>query len=471
MESEEFDRWHAAMSAKNYATALTVIPLPTPAPSATRANHPQNLTKGSFSEGASKSIAARKRKETATSEQRHKDEGETGAAGPDHIIPQGPVVMQHRLRNNLDYWKTFTKSQLVLSWIEHGFGLRWLSTTGAPAPAKFTNQPSAYEHSSFVSNQVDEMLEAGSIIQHFSAPTVISPLGVVAKKGTDKFRLIWDGRYVNEHIIVPKFKYDGLESLSDILQRNDFMVVVDFSKGYHHIDLHPDFYQFFGFEWQGLFYTYTSLPFGLASACWAFTKVTRELVYKWRATGHRCTGYLDDSLHAGQDQEALQRIMTTYIFPDLEACGFVINWKKTKIVPQQSKKYLGMIISTVDNCMVVPHERYEGLMDLLKEALTRAEACPIKILERITGNIISMFWAFGPLSRLMTMSIYADMNTRLRAQGYVSLSDTAIADLLFWSHCFKTFERTRRIWQDRTTPIIIFTDALMLRSKAAKALP
>jgi ribonuclease HI len=51
------------------------------------------------------------------------------------------------------------------------------------------------------------------------------------------------------------------------------------------------------------------------------------------------------------------------------------------------------------------------------------------------------------------------MSTRSGAHGYISLSDTAIADLLFWSYCFKTFERTRKVWQNRTAPIIIFTDA------------
>jgi hypothetical protein len=274
-------------------------------------------------------------------------------------------------------------------------------------------------------------------------PHIVHPLGVVRKKHSDKLRMILDARYINEHINIPSFKYEGLESIHELAQRNDYMIVTDYSRGYHHIDLHPTFFTFFGFEWRGVHYTYTSLPFGLASACWAFTKVTRELIYRWRNMGFICSGYLDDGIHFGTYAILLHR-MLNFVVPDMVVCGFLLNLVKSPMIPLQVKQYLGMIIDTVRGCMTVPEVRYNALMSLISTALKYPHSCSYKTLEIITGSIISMVWAFGPLSRLMTMSIYYDMqNTR---DGYnVSLLPTSIADLNFWLYGFKVHEMNRAI--------------------------
>ncbi len=47
-------------------------------------------------------------------------------------------------------------------------------------------------------------------------PWVVSPLRVVPKKGTDKFRLSVSMRYVNGHLGKKAFKFEGLKDLSDL---------------------------------------------------------------------------------------------------------------------------------------------------------------------------------------------------------------------------------------------------------------
>jgi hypothetical protein len=149
------------------------------------------------------------------------------------------------------------------------------------------------------------MLLAGSLIQVEHKPFMVSPLGVVFKHSNGKPRLIFDARVLNSFIIVPSFKYKDLGFIPQILKPGDYFVTTDYSRGYHHVDLHEDFWKYFGVEWEGKFYVFCSLPFGLASACWAFTKITRELTNKWRSMGRRCSGYLDDSIHADQSYNNL----------------------------------------------------------------------------------------------------------------------------------------------------------------------
>jgi hypothetical protein len=45
------------------------------------------------------------------------------------------------------------------------------------------------------------------------------------------------------------------------------------------------------------------LPFGLSSACYVFTKVTRPLIKKWRGEGKNILMYLDDGLGSYPDED------------------------------------------------------------------------------------------------------------------------------------------------------------------------
>ncbi len=58
-------------------------------------------------------------------------------------------------------------------------------------------------------------------------PTVVSPLGVVLKRGTDKFQLTVHMRYVNRHMGRKVFKFEGLKDLADLVKKGDYAVSYD----------------------------------------------------------------------------------------------------------------------------------------------------------------------------------------------------------------------------------------------------
>ena len=66
---------------------------------------------------------------------------------------------------------------------------------------------------------------------------VVSPLGVVPKRGTDKFRLTVNMRYVNKHLGKKAFKFEGLKDLADLAERGDYAVSYDLMSGYYHVGL------------------------------------------------------------------------------------------------------------------------------------------------------------------------------------------------------------------------------------------
>jgi len=74
-------------------------------------------------------------------------------------------------------------------------------TTEALARKEMENCSTASEHREFVTNAVVEMV-AERVVTMMSPgkkPLVVSPLGVLPKKGTNKFRLTVNIRYVNGH--------------------------------------------------------------------------------------------------------------------------------------------------------------------------------------------------------------------------------------------------------------------------------
>ena len=121
-------------------------------------------------------------------------------------------------------------------------------------------------------------------------------MGVTPKKGTDKFRLTVNMRYVNGHQGTKVFKFEGLKDLSDLAERGDYAVSYDLMSGYYHVVLDPRSRTYVGFKWGGRYIVYNCLPFGLSTTPWVFSKVMRELVMYWRKGGIRLLPYLGDFL-------------------------------------------------------------------------------------------------------------------------------------------------------------------------------
>ena len=137
---------------------------------------------------------------------------------------------------------------------------------------------------------------AASDLSYIVIPTVVSPLGVVPKPHSDKLRLIVNLRYVNEHLVKRVLKFDGLSDIADMANKGGYSISYDLNSGYYHVALHPDSRRFVGFKWEGRYYQYNCLPFGLSTAPWVFSKVIRELVMFWRSRGINILPYLDDFL-------------------------------------------------------------------------------------------------------------------------------------------------------------------------------
>lgn len=192
---------------------------------------------------------------------------------PDAALQETRV--KGKLKRSIRFWQTFCQSTVVLSWILNGYSIDWAGQP--PAPYEKKNHAGAYLHANFVSEQIADLLSKGLVQEVFSKPTVVSPLNVIERR--DKLRLILDLQYVNRFLdrSDTHFHYETLSWAPVVFSPSDLLFSVDLESAYHHVDMHPSAWDYLGFEWQGQYYVFTVLPFGLSTACWVFTKITREL--------------------------------------------------------------------------------------------------------------------------------------------------------------------------------------------------
>ena len=126
-----------------------------------------------------------------------------------------------------------------------------------------------------------------------------------------------------------------------------------------------------------------------------------------------------------------------------------------------------MIIDTIQGCIRVPDAKRAAILDMLTKTLESKSSCDYYMLEKLTGNLISLSWAFGPISRMMTMSIYAAMkpyslpgrSKNVKLYTRMPLTEEATNDIRFWIESFDEFDGFRSIWPDKKHDITFYTDA------------
>ncbi|KAL4536654.1 hypothetical protein Ndes2526A_g06164 [Nannochloris sp. 'desiccata'] len=376
--------------------------------------------------------------------------------------PPGNPQLNHALRNKLPFWQKVCRSKTVLHWIEHGVAWTWASEA-PPEPWSEPNHPPTAEHAEFVSSAVAALLLSGAITPVAERPTIVSPLNVIPRRG--KNRLIVDLRHVNKHIIPDKadhpykFRFEGVADAPTVLQPGDQMFTVDLESAYHHIDIHPAFWQFLGFYWQGQYYVFRSLPFGLCIAPWVFTKVTRVLVQHWRSRGRRLLHYLDDFLFAIHPSALIPfGLVQRRVLRDIQDAGFSLSIPKLKLAPAVVQQFLGFVFNTQWNTIQVSPVRVTEFMSQL--AIVQHKKAPRgSELARLLGQLASMTVVLGTATRAYTRACYVLLSNYRDLSHHWRHTVDSRAELEFWSRRFHEFNSTP-IWRSTSvTTMEIFSDA------------
>lgn len=231
--------------------------------------------------------------------------------------------------------------------------------------------------------------------------------------------------------------------------REDFLIKFDLKSGYHHLDIFEPHRDYLGFAWgtgkELSYYVFNVLPFGLATACYAFTKLMRPLVRYWRGSGLRVTLYLDDGIVAVKGEERA-KYESGRVREDLVRAGLTVNHAKSCWTPTKQMLWLGFQLDLERGQLTVLQNRLDSLLEQISRAKA-SRALPATALASIIGKILSMSLALGPVTRLMTRGMYSVLNARESWYHQVLLTAEALVELAFWPQHVSALNG-QNIWPD-----------------------
>ena len=185
---------------------------------------------------------------------------------------------------------------------------------GQRAPRFSKNLPTAHADPTTVSSNLATEVSLGRVAGPFDNPPFpnfqVSPIGLVPKKHSHKFRTIF-------HLSFPK---TGVSSINYSISQDDFslqyvtiddaiegikrfghgcfLAKTDIESAFRLIPVHPDDYELLGMCWEGKYYYDKVLPFGLWSAPFIFNQLSEAL--EWLLLHHSQISFachiLDDFL-------------------------------------------------------------------------------------------------------------------------------------------------------------------------------
>ena len=275
-----------------------------------------------------------------------------------------------------------------------------------------------------------------------------------------KLRVVLNLRHLNQFLRKDHFKYEDLRIATLMFEKDDYLIKFDLKSGYHHLDIFEAHQTYLGFSWPvnriPRYFVFTVLPFGLATACYAFTKLLRPLVRFWRGQGLRVVLYLDDGVLAVNGLELAAQV-SRQVQQDLAKAGLIVNESKSQWQPVRQLTWLGVEIDLELGQLTVPDSKLACLCELLQSLLGKTFV-PAKVLAGVVGRIISMSLALGPVTRLMTCSLYTILNSRGSWCMLLQLSDEAKQELEFWLAQVKQLNG-QNLWPKPSAVRVVYSDA------------
>ena len=137
----------------------------------------------------------------------------------------------------------------MLDIVTNGYKLPFIAY---PQPMIAKNHHSALKHSKFVKDSIGDLVWSHGVRESISCPIVCSPLLVIENaKGKLRLVIILTSTMSTSFLTMQyKFKYEGLDLISSLFRKGDFVSTFDLKSGYHHVDIHAESQPYLGFSWD-----------------------------------------------------------------------------------------------------------------------------------------------------------------------------------------------------------------------------
>lgn len=248
------------------------------------------------------------------------------------------------------------------------------------------------------------------------------------------YRLIINLKSFNQFVVASHFKLENHKTVTQLITPNCFMSNIDLKDAYYLVPIHSAHKKYLRFQFNGCIYEFNCLPFGLSCAPLIFTKILRPVISYLRKRGFLSVIYLDDLLLLGKTREECY-FNTQETVKFLEYLGFIINRRKSTLIPSRICKFLGFQYNSGNMTVSLPQEKRVKLHRLLKK-FSRTRTCSIREFSKFLGNLVSAAPAIR-YSFLYTKLLEREKVKALRYSNdnydaKINISPKLLPDLSWW---------------------------------------
>ena len=279
-----------------------------------------------------------------------------------------PLPVGGRLSQFLPAWESLTSDQWILEIVREGYKLPFVTPPRLSLEPLETHVPRDRSQEALLREEIQALLDKQAI-EEIDVRT--DPLGFyshyfLASKKTGGFRPILNLRGLNQHIRCDKFRMDTLQTILQALAPGDWMVSLDLKDAYLHVPIflaHRKFLRFAFKDPLGILkvYQWMVLPFGLSTSPRVFTKVLAPIGAALHAQGHSMFPYIDDLFSSNARSQSTLQSRDACITLLLQV-GFIINLKKSNLIPTQDMVHLGARLLTEKGIVLPPQDKVDVIV-------------------------------------------------------------------------------------------------------------
>ena len=265
--------------------------------------------------------------------------------------------------------------EFILDGVKNGFNI--IDPECVPISVEMDNYSSATAGNvrAQVESQILTEIQNGRyrIVDH--KPCIVSALGAIPKRDSNKIRLIHDasrptGEALNDYATIDHFQYQSVQDAVDLVTPGCFFARLDLANAYRSVKIHKSNFKATGLKWRfnnDKHFTYMideRLPFGASRSPLIFHSITQAVRAIMAKKGYNTiVCYLDDFLIiASTYDECLEAL--NVLLQLLRELGFHINYNKLE-GPCQRLVFLGIVLDSVSMTLSIPQRK----MDEVKEYL------------------------------------------------------------------------------------------------------
>ena len=227
----------------------------------------------------------------------------------------------------------------MLNIITDGYVLPFLSKPHLVRFPLILSEYKAHQKDQALATCIQSLLSRNAIkrVENVKSLGFYSRLFLVPKPH-QRWRPVIDLSRLNTFLHVEKFEMETPESIRTSLIPGEWVLLIDLSDTYLHIQIHPNSRKYLRFCYRSQVFQFTSLPFGLATHPQVFTIIVKEVKLMALSRGLRLHQYLDDWLIRSQEEA---QVNTQAVVDLTQSLGWIINQEKSELKPTQVFSFVG----------------------------------------------------------------------------------------------------------------------------------